>query len=386
MGRYRVGKNSIMNQVPRMMNSSCGTIIRHREYLGDVMSSIPFAVQSYVINPSQPATFPWLSSIAVNFQEWVPRGIAFEFKTTSSDLVVTGVSPALGVVILATQYNTLEPAFTSKRTMDNYEYTTDCKPSQNCMHYVECAKKENIIGEYYTQLPGGISPPGSDPRFEVLGTFNIAQSGMQETVPGTHYPIGELWITYEIEFRKPRLLAGGFAIADHWSDLDFNVGLTAPSTSAIFGTGVTYTQASRAHSIGTTITAQAAVIASGVNRIQFPIGCPAGPYSVTLWAYTNPTAAAPWGADGPGGLADGAGPNITRLNGLLNNSGYEKLNWNNNIGNQYTCLNGFFTILQEVSASNFTQSYLTINSSSAGNDTPIQWIDLVITALPQGFT
>jgi len=47
-------------------------------------------------------------------------------------------------------------------------------------------------------------PTGADPRFYDLGLFQIATSGMQ-----SGYVVGELWVSYDIVFRKPRIPVSG---------------------------------------------------------------------------------------------------------------------------------------------------------------------------------
>lgn len=107
-------------QVPTIQNTSIGCIVRHREYVGDLQSSVGFVNGAYLINPGNPTLFPWLANIAANFEEWIPRGMIMEFRTMSSDTVVnvaTG-SPSLGSVIMATDYNIYNPAFTTKQQME----------------------------------------------------------------------------------------------------------------------------------------------------------------------------------------------------------------------------------------------------------------------------
>lgn len=70
------------------------------------------------INPANRELFPWLSSIAGQFEEWVPHSIKFRFKTTSTDLAGAGTNPALGTVIMATDYNPYNALFASKQQME----------------------------------------------------------------------------------------------------------------------------------------------------------------------------------------------------------------------------------------------------------------------------
>lgn len=204
-GAYKRGRRGINTgtQVPSVVNSKTGFILRHKEYIGDVPASQAFLLASLAINPGQGNTFPWLSQIAENFEEWVPRGITFMFKTTSSNAVVsTAANAALGTVVMATEYNVANPVFGNKQQMENYEGAVSCDPSRSMLHLVESSKSQNPLGVYFVRT--GAVPAGSDARFYDMGLFQIATTGMQTN----GNLIGELWVSYEIELRKPRILTG----------------------------------------------------------------------------------------------------------------------------------------------------------------------------------
>nr|AQU11778.1 capsid protein [Cruciviridae sp.]AQU11780.1 capsid protein [Cruciviridae sp.] len=203
LGEYKVAKNTLMMDPPPVVNpvGNGGTVVKHREYLGDIISSPTantFQLQSFALNPAQDGTFPWLSQIAANYEQWCPEGIIFEFRSMSAD-ALNSVNTALGTVIMATSYNATSPVFASKSEMENYEYGSSCKPSQSMFHPIECARQETVLSDLYTR-----SAPlalGQDLRFYDLGLFQIATAGFQ----GTSVNCGELWITYEVSLLKPKL-------------------------------------------------------------------------------------------------------------------------------------------------------------------------------------
>lgn len=212
---------------PTVQNSSGGFIVRHREFLGDLNTSAAFFNNSLPLNPGIPIAFPWLAQVASNFEEWVPRGIIFEFKSTSSDAVVsTNANAALGTVIMATEYNPYNGAFANKVQMENYEWAKSCKPSQSMLHAVECKKSQNVLPSYFIRT--GNVPSGQDIRLFDLGTFQIATVGMQSTGAAC----GELWVSYEIELRKPRLQVGVGGDDDGNSNFDHIVIYNSTVTTA----------------------------------------------------------------------------------------------------------------------------------------------------------
>ena len=134
------------------------------------------------------------------FEEWLPRGICVEFKSMSSDNPNTAV-PALGTVVIATQYNSSNPDFVNKSQMENYEFATSCKPSRSMLHCVETARSQTIQDEFYTRT--GPLGANQDIKFYDLGKTQVSVVGAPTAANGSI--IGELWITYEIELRKPKI-------------------------------------------------------------------------------------------------------------------------------------------------------------------------------------
>lgn len=192
---------------PTVRNSKCGFIVRHREFITDIFSSQPFNGLAAYINPGNQSLFPWLASVANQFEEWIPRGIIFEYKTTSTDLAGAGTSPGLGTVIMATDYNVYNGLFANKQQMENYEKAVSCKPSLSMLHQIETAQNETPVHIMYvtaSETLAQVTSAAQDARLYFLGLFELATVGMQANGQN----IGELWVSYEIEFRKPRMQVG----------------------------------------------------------------------------------------------------------------------------------------------------------------------------------
>lgn len=215
-GDYKIEANSLMlggMSPPEIINSTNngGFIVRHREYIGDVTATVDFTVTAYDINPGVMSTFPWLGSIASSFEEYSMRGLIFEFKSMSSDAVLSSAtSSALGSVVMATDYNVLGPNFPNKMQMENYEFANSSKPSCSFIHPVECKKSLSPVSNLYVRAD--IPPAGSDQRLYDLGKFQIATVGMQ----ASGGVVGELWCTYEVELLKPRFTLEEIESQDHF--------------------------------------------------------------------------------------------------------------------------------------------------------------------------
>jgi len=200
-GAYKVNKNSLMdgNTVPTFAMSSDGTRVCHREYIADINGSSAFTNQGYSINPSLASTFPWLSQLAVGFEEWEVRGLVFEYRPTSGS-AVSASSSALGVVVFATDYNVNNPNFSSKQAAESYEFSSSTVPFEKMLHPVECAPGSNVTRRLFTRNNlGDIASGGTQSMYD-LGTFQVITQGMQSA-----YTVGELWVSYDIFFTKPRI-------------------------------------------------------------------------------------------------------------------------------------------------------------------------------------
>jgi hypothetical protein len=182
------------NQIPKFSSSKQTNIVCHREYLGDILGTAAFNNNSYPLNPGIAKTFPWLSTIAQNYQEYKFHGIIFEFRSLVTDFVTNG---APGVVVMATNYNADALPYTTKQEMENSEYAVSVKPTRELMHGVECEAAQTVLPQLF--IRSGIPPAGQDLRLYDLGNFQFA------TQSNPIQNLGELWVSYCVEFYKPIL-------------------------------------------------------------------------------------------------------------------------------------------------------------------------------------
>lgn len=200
-GSYKLKKNTIAfggTGPPTFSHEGDGVVLVHREFLANVTSpGSSFALTAYPINPGIFGSFPYLSTVANSFEEYIMEGLVYEFKTTSAT-AVSSTNTALGVVIAATNYDPLDPLFQSKVQMEAYEFANSAVPCQSFLHPVECARNQTPLDTHF--LRSGAIPTGADIRMYDLGTFQIATSGQQATSV-----VGELWVTYHVRLLKPKL-------------------------------------------------------------------------------------------------------------------------------------------------------------------------------------
>nr|QKV51169.1 putative capsid protein [Crucivirus sp.] len=230
-GDYRTGSNrspttgrmGMGTSIAKFASTGNAVVVSHREYIGDISSSVAFTNASYAINPGLVTTFPWLSQLAASFTEYDFKQLVFQFKSTSAN-ALNSTNTALGTVVGATQYNAGSDDFTSKQQMENYEFAKSCKPSEDQVFPVECAQFQNPVDQLYVRSQP--VPSGQDSRLYDLGNFQLATAGSQAAAV-----IGELWVSYTVCLYKPRFVTQG-ETADY-------IGCNSAagvSSSAYFGT------------------------------------------------------------------------------------------------------------------------------------------------------
>lgn len=258
-GDYSVKGNTLMtdNAPPMFQSSGQGIRISHREYLGNVQGSVDFALNSYDIQPGNNRTFPWLAQIAKHFEQYQLNGCVFEFRSTSGDAIAS-TNNALGVVVMATEYDVLDSPFKSKQNMQQSMFCCSGPTSRNLLHPVECDPSSLPTNCLYVRTE---SDSGSrDLRFQDLGKFQIATEGQQASVV-----VGELWISYDITLLKAQPPAD-----DIFNDA-VQYAITGVDTNNPFGTS----QSLEPGSIPGFIIASSGV---GEGAVQFPPG-----YENTRW-------------------------------------------------------------------------------------------------------
>jgi len=199
-----VKSNSMMNkfrsQPPTFGSQNSSFVFEHCEFIGDVSGSSGFEAQSFTINPTNPATFPWLSTLANSFESYEIEGMLVRFESTSGN--ATGSNTALGTVMCYIAYDPVDPVPANKSTLLQYEGVVDAKPSESFLVGVECDPQRLVMKRLYMGTPG----TNEDPRFYNFGNIILANQGQQST-----NIVGELWLHYRIRCyvaRDPSNLPG----------------------------------------------------------------------------------------------------------------------------------------------------------------------------------
>lgn len=152
------------------------------------------------VQPGMPFLFPWLNTIARNFESYRVLKLVFFFKSTSADAVLSTAAPSgstsLGSVIMLAQYNVLAAPPQNKREMLNNATAVSCKPSNSMAFSVIPRSSYRTL---FVRTP--YTPMGGDRRLYDHCDFHLATEGMQATTGS----IGELSVMAVMQFTKPTL-------------------------------------------------------------------------------------------------------------------------------------------------------------------------------------
>jgi len=227
---------------PRMRTLSNGDcVITHREYIADVVATgaTTFSVVQYSCNPGLSTTFPWLSSVASNFESYRFERLNFEYETDIS-------TATAGTAIMGMDYDAADPAPTTKTQVLSYRGAVRSPVWQPCC-MVSLNEDLNKLKSFYIRR--GTLAANLD-----IKTYDTGNLFMCTVSPAA--TIGELYVEYTVRLMTPHL--GSVAIGNA---LYATYG--GSSNSAPFGT-----------------------VASGTSNAPLTVASTGTTTSVTTWTAT----------------------------------------------------------------------------------------------------
>lgn len=166
-------------------------IVSHTEYISDVLGSVAFTATQATVNPGLQGTFPWLASIAPNYESYKFESLEFEFRTTTNN-------QATGNVALLIDYDPADPAPLDKRAVLNSESSVDGPVWALCIKHQ--SKKENLNKRStYLVRQGSVNATASLTLYDVGNLFVCTQGQASGAV------IGELFCRYRVRLMTPQM-------------------------------------------------------------------------------------------------------------------------------------------------------------------------------------
>lgn len=193
--------NTDMTPSPQVGSFAQGEVdsirIRKREYLGAIKGSVGLVLKTLLINAGESATFPTLSRIAMQYEQYKMNGLVFWFKSTSGESSASG-DTAIGEIIMTAIPDSSEPTPQTKAQLVNTDGSVQNKPSLSSCFGFECADIPVLKIRH-----GDPNESADSATLFDAGRFFLATEGMNADTTR----VGELWVTYDctlIRSRDPR--------------------------------------------------------------------------------------------------------------------------------------------------------------------------------------
>lgn len=180
-------------------------IIEETEYIGEITSnSTSFSLlNTYPINPGQASTFPWLSTIAKNYEKYEFLALQWIYKPEVSQYATNGQT---GKILMSVDYDASDAPPQNKQQMEDVVPHSDAMPYQQLK--LNCKPKEMHKNSDAKFIRPGNLPANSDIKTYDAGNLFVGISAIA-TNTGT---LGELHVKYIVKFSIPILESQGTQI------------------------------------------------------------------------------------------------------------------------------------------------------------------------------
>lgn len=178
-----VSRRIVRKSKPITRNTKNGVVITHSEMIDPITSATSaFSVEAYRCNPGLPNIFPWLSTVAVNYEKY--RFKSLVFKTSS--LVATSTGGRVGI---------------------GFDYdSTDMPPGNRAEFYALTTHAEGPLWDSLTL------PIKCDNTFRFTGTHTVADSKLIDLGQVLVYTdavasaavVGDVIVDYVVELIEPQ--------------------------------------------------------------------------------------------------------------------------------------------------------------------------------------
>lgn len=171
-------------------NRGTSLVVRHREYIGDVLSSTVFAVQKYDLNPGLDQVFPWLSRIAGQYESYLIESFKLIYEPQCA-------TTTPGTVMVAIDYDAVDNSPTSKAQVMAYESAVRSPAWSACIFHSNPAD----LHKRKTYFVRSGSTSVTTRNTYDTGSIYICRQGQA----GVGTPIGELYVEYAVRLMTPQM-------------------------------------------------------------------------------------------------------------------------------------------------------------------------------------
>jgi hypothetical protein len=193
----------------------------HREFLGNVVGQTAFTIaNTFALNPGLPASFPWLSNIAQNWETYHFSKLRFCYYNKVG-------SATAGSVILSPDYDAADAAPASELIVTTYEDTQEDAAWKEIM----CVLRPNAM---HPMGPKKFIRTGALAVNQDIKTYDVGNFFVCVVDFAGPTPCGKLWVEYDVTFFTPQLSpsAGG----NSFSSVGTLTNIVGTTAANIFGT------------------------------------------------------------------------------------------------------------------------------------------------------
>jgi len=194
----RPGPTAVVTRAPaqrhtaaRIVGDSRGVSITHRERFDTVSLFAQENTVAFLINPGNSALFPWLSSIAPNYE-------SYNFETLEFSYVTVAPVTTPGGITMAVDFDPADAPATSTFALESYKGAVSF-PAYKANEVLRCAHSDmNKRKTYYTRFVSG----SVGDRLADVGRFQYRT----DPAAASNVTVGRLYVSYRIRFQTPQLI------------------------------------------------------------------------------------------------------------------------------------------------------------------------------------
>jgi len=212
---YSTGQSTF---APSILASRDMSRIVHRELIGSVVGTVNFSTSGlgpFSLNPGLSATFPWLSTQAVGWEQYRFNKLNFCYYTRTGSNVP-------GSLMLIPDYDAADSAPISEQIASAYEDVSEDVPWKDIKCNLRPAAMHPDGPKKYIRLSGLAS--NLDIKTYDVGNLFVG------TTDGTAVPWGKLWVEYDVTLYTPQLPSTGSSTLSFQSYTS-----AAPTTANLVG-------------------------------------------------------------------------------------------------------------------------------------------------------
>lgn len=199
-----------------------GVRVEHREFLGNVNGTVGYNVAQFPVNPGISLTFPWLSGLASQWEQYRFIHVQFEYITRSP-------TTQPGSVLMAPDYDAADGPPATESAMAQYQDVIEDAPWKNSICFL--STRDQAPGTFKYVRDSIV--PLTDIKTYDLANFFIATVGTDSNT------WGKLWVKYDVELRIPAGPSRGLGVtALSYFTNAATQGLTGGSASVLAASNV----------------------------------------------------------------------------------------------------------------------------------------------------